>query len=162
MRIFTFVIFLITLLLSGCGSEPKKEEPKPPPPETKIQINITVSSVVNPDINDRPSPIVVRLYELKNIGKFEEADFYKLFEDHEGALGSDLLASEKFHFKPGETKTFGHAVSPDTKYIAVTSAFRDFNQSVWRDSITIEANKTSELEIVLERLNVSIKKKEPK
>lgn len=160
MHIFTTAIFFITLLLGGCGSEPKKEEP--PPPETKIQVNISVSSVVNPDINARPSPIVVRLYELKNIGKFEEADFYKLFEDHEGALGSDLLASEKFHFKPGDTKTLGHAVSPDTKYIAVTAAFRDFNQAVWRDSLAIEANKTTELEVVLESLNVGIKIKQPK
>jgi len=146
-------------MLGGCGSEPKKEEP---PPETKIQVSISVADQVNPDINGRPSPIVVRLYELKNIGKFEEADFYKLFEDHEGALGSDLLASEKFHFKPGDTKTLGHTVSPDTKYIAVTAAFRDFNQSVWRDSIAIESAKTSELSILIERLNLTITKNKPK
>ncbi|WP_411727013.1 type VI secretion system lipoprotein TssJ [Methyloglobulus sp.] len=154
MYIITTAILFITLMLGGCGSEPKKEEP----PETKIQVNIFVSAQVNPDVNGRPSPIVVRLYELKNIGKFEEADFYKLFEDHEGYLGSDLLASEKFHFKPGEIKALGHAVSPDTKYIAVTAAFRDFNQAVWRDFIAIESAKTTELFVVLESLNVTIKK----
>lgn len=161
MRIVTLVIVLSALLLGGCGSEPVKEEPKPPP-ETKIQVNIAVSDLVNPDINNRASPIVVRLYELNNIGKFEEADFYKIFEDYEGALGSDLVASEKFHFKPGDTQTLGHTVSPDTKYIAVTASFRDFNQSVWRDSIAIEANKTTELEVILERLAVTIKKKQAK
>jgi type VI secretion system protein VasD len=161
MWIVTLFIVLSALLLNGCGSEPVKEEPKPPP-ETKIQVNIVVSDKVNPDINNRASPIVVRLYELKNIGKFEEADFYKIFEDYEGALGSDLVASEKFHFKPGDTKTLGHTVSPDTKYIAVTASFRDFNQSVWRDSIAIEANKTTELEVILERLAVTIKKKQAK
>ncbi len=156
---FTLAILLMHLFLSGCSSDPEKEEPKPPP-ETKVNVSISVSSLVNPDINGRPSPIVLRLYELKNIGKFEEADFYKLFEDHEGALGSDLVASEKFHFKPGDTKTLNHTVSPDTKYLAVTASFRNFNQSVWRDSIAIEANKTSELVVVLESLNVSIKKKQ--
>jgi type VI secretion system protein VasD len=161
MRIVTLFIVLSALLIGGCGSEPVKEEPKSPP-ETKIQVNIAVSDKVNPDINNRASPIVVRLYELKNIGKFEEADFYKIFEDYEGALGSDLVASEKFHFKPGDTKTLGHTVSPDTKYIAVTASFRDFNQSVWRDSIAIEANKTTELEVILERLAVTIKKKQAK
>jgi type VI secretion system protein VasD len=155
---YILVILFTTLTLNGCGSDPKKEEPKPPP-ETKINVRISVSSLVNPDIDGRPSPVVLRLYELKNIGKFEEADFYKLFEDHEGALGSDLVASEKFHFKPGDTKTLDHTVSSDTKYIAVTASFRNFNQSVWRDSIAIEANKTSELVVVLDSLNVSIKKK---
>jgi type VI secretion system protein VasD len=161
MQIITLFIVLNTLLLGGCGSDPVKEEPKPPP-ETKIEVSITVSDKVNPDINNRASPIVMRLYELKNIGKFEEADFFKLFEDYEGALGGDLVASEKFHFKPGDIKTLGHTVSPDTKYIAVTASFRDFNQSVWRDSIAIEANKTNELEVVMERLALTIKKKQTK
>ncbi len=164
MNTITVIFFFITLMLGGCSSEPPKEEPKQPTEqqETKIQVNISVSSLVNPDINGRPSPIVVRLYELKNIGKFEEANFYKLFEDHEASLGSDLLASEKFHFKPGDTKTLGHTVAPDTKYIAVTAAFRDFNQAVWRDSIAIESAKTSELSVVLDNLTVSIKKKQSK
>lgn len=157
------VIFFITMMLGGCASEPPKEVPKPPieQPQTKIRVSISVSGLVNPDINGRPSPIVVRIYELKNIGKFEEADFYKLFENHETSLGSDLSASEKFHFRPGDTKTLGHTVSPDTKYIAVTAAFRDFNQAVWRDSIVIEPAQTSELSIVIDSLNVSITKKQP-
>ena len=163
MRTFTVVVFFIALMLSACSSDPPKEEPKPAEPQpTKIQVNISVSSQVNPDINGRASPVVVRLYELKNIGKFEEADFYKLFENHEASLGSDLLASEKFHFKPGDIKTLSHTVAPDTKYIAVTAAFRDFNQAIWRDSIAIESAKTTELSIVLDKLNVSITKKPPK
>jgi type VI secretion system protein VasD len=165
MTIRSIPLFLaLTLILVGCGAEPVKEEPKEPPktPETKIQVNIAVGRLVNPDINGRPSPIVVRLYELKNIGKFEEADFYKLFENHEASLGSDLLATEKFHFRPGDWKALGHTVSPDTKYIAVTAAFRDFNQAVWRDSIAIEPAKTTELSVVLDNLNVSITKMLPK
>ncbi len=163
MRIFTLFILTMTLLLSACGSDPPKEEPKPPEtPKTTIDVDIVISTLVNPDIDGRPSPIVVRLYELKNIGKFEEADFYKLFEDHEGALGGDLLASEKFHFKPGDTKTIAHEVSPDTKFIAVTAAFRDFNKAVWRDFVSIEPEKTTGLVVMLESLNVSIRKKEPK
>lgn len=165
MQIITTVILFISLMLGGCSSEPPKiEQPKPPAeiPETKIQVNISVGNLVNPDVNGRPSPIVVRLYELKNIGKFEEADFFKLFENHEASLGSDLLASEKFHFKPGDAKAVSHAISPDTKYIAVTAAFRNFNQAVWRDSIAIETAKTSELSVVLDNLNVSIIKKQLK
>lgn len=159
-----FIFMLLALVLFGCGSEPKKEASVQPKeaqvtPETKIKVNISVIDSVNPDINGRPSPVVVRLYELKNIGKFEEADFYKLFENHEAALGPDLLTSEKFHFRPGDTKSLGHTVTPDTKYIAVTAAFRDFNKAVWRDSIAIEPAKTSELFVTLDNLNVSITKK---
>lgn len=157
MRNLTIVIALFILLLAGCGSEPEKPEPVEPPP-TLIQAEIIVSDKVNPDVNGRPSPIVVRLYELKNLGKFEEADFYKLFEEYESFLGSDLLASEQFHLRPGDTKTIKYAVAPETKYLAVTAAYRDLNQAVWRGSIRIKTAKTTRLEIILDRLGVSIRK----
>jgi type VI secretion system protein VasD len=159
MKTINFIIFFLCLILSSCGSDPPKEEPKVE--ETKIQANIIVSNDVNPDVNGRPSPVVVRIYELKNLGKFDEADFFKLLEDHEGALGSDLLASEKFHLKPGETKEIAHPVSPETKYIAVSAAFRDFNRAVWRYSTPIENAKTSELAIKLNNVNISIEKANP-
>jgi type VI secretion system protein VasD len=157
MRNLTIVIALFTLLLKGCGSEPEKPEPTEPAP-TLIQAKITVSNQVNPDVNGRPSPIVMRIYELKNLGKFEEAGFYNLFEEYESFLSSDLLASEQFHLRPGDTKTVKHAVAPETKYLAVTAAYRDLNQAVWRDSIRIKTAKTTRLEIILDRLGVSIRK----
>jgi type VI secretion system protein VasD len=161
MRLYTIVIFIISLILSGCSSEPKKEEPKEPT-VTKINVSITASCHVNPDINGRSSPIALRLYELKTIGKFEEADFFKLFEDYEASLGSDHLASEKIHLKPCETQVLNHPVSSDTKYIALTAAFRDINQAVWRDFIAIEPDKTTELTVMIDNLNMTLKKKAPK
>lgn len=150
------VIVLFVLYLGGCGSEPEKPEPPEPPP-TLIQAKIIVSNQVNPDVNGRPSPIVMRIYELKNIGKFEEADFYNLLEGYETFLGADLLASEQFHLQPGDTKIVKHAVAPETKYIAVTAAYRDLNEAVWRCSIRIKTAKTSRFDVILDKLRISIK-----
>lgn len=160
MRNITLVIALFGLLLGSCGSDPPEEKPEPPsaePPPTVVQAKIVVSPQVNPDVNSRPSPIVMRIYELKNLGKFEDADFYKLSDDYEAALGSDLLASEQFHLRPGEIKTLKHAVAPQTKYIAVTAAYRDINAAVWRAFIRIKTAKTTRFEIRLDKLNVSIR-----
>lgn len=149
----TSIIALITLLL-GCGSDPEKPEPEPP--QTLIDAQIVASCQVNPDINGRPSPIVVRLYELKSLGKFEEADFYKLFEDYSSLLSSDLLASEQFNLHPGETKIINHAVSPETKFFAVTAAYRDLNHAVWRNAIPLETAKTTQFKVMLDHLGIDI------
>ena len=149
----TSIVVLVSLLL-GCSSDPEK--PAPEPPQTLIDAQIIASCQVNPDVNGRPSPIVIRLFELKNLGKFEEADFYKLFEDYASLLSSDLLASEQFNLHPGETKMIKHVVSPETKFIAVTAAYRDLNQSVWRNSIAIETAKTSQFKIMLDQLGINI------
>ena len=154
----TLLIALLTLLLGGCGSDPAKPEPSAPlePPKTLIDAQIIVSCQVNPDINGRPSPIVMRIYELKTLGKFEDADFYKLFNEYAAVLGDDLIASEKFHLRPDDAKTIKNTVSPETKFIGVTAAYRDLNQAVWRGSIPIEAGKTNEFMVKLDQLSVNI------
>jgi|CXWL01.1.fsa_nt_gi type VI secretion system protein VasD len=148
------VIALFTLILVGCGSDPEK--PVPEPPQTIIDTQITASCQVNPDVNGRPSPIVVRIYELKSMGKFEEADFYKLFDDYASLLSSDLLASEQFNLHPGDTKVIRHVVSPETKFVAITAAYRDLNKAVWRNSIPIETAKTTQFKFMLDPLGIDI------
>ena len=146
---------LLVLLLIGCNSSPEKPEVE----AIILDAKITVSTLVNPDINDRPSPIVVRVYELKSLGNYTEADFYDLFENYESVLGGDLLASEQFHLNPGETHTLKNSVAPETQYIAVIAAFRDINRAMWRDSIVIPVEKNTQLLIFVDKLSISVWKK---
>lgn len=158
LQFFSFVIALGVLCLGGCGSDPEKEKPEASEPKPReIQAEILVSKEVNPDVDGRPSPIVVRLYELKTLGKFEVGDFYKLFDEYEALLGADLVASELFHLQPGDKKTVKHAISPETNYIAVAAAFRDLDQAVWRATKQLEADQFSRIEIMIEPLSLSIK-----
>ena len=55
-------------LAVGCGG----------PPLLRGAINADPS--VNPDRGGRPSPIVVRVYELKSVAAFNSADFFSLFD----------------------------------------------------------------------------------
>lgn len=155
MQIFKLSLILAFLLVQGCSSEPEKPEPPP----TIISAKIAVSGKANPDVSGRPSPIVIRMYELKSLGKYVEGDFYDLFENYDSSLGSDLLSSEQFHLKPGDIKTLKHEVSADTRFIAVVAAYRDIDRAVWRDSIMIPAEKTTDLFVFAEPLTVSIWKK---
>ena len=176
MQIFKTGLILLVFSLSGCSSPPEK--PEPPPPEKKpepikvecpptapkpsamlVEAMINVSADVNPDIDSRPSPVVVRIYELKKRGKYKQADFYELFDNFESVLGADLLGSEQFHLNPGDNRTLKHDISPETQYIAVTAAFRDINQAVWRDSIVIPAVKKTQLLILVDKLSISVWKK---
>jgi type VI secretion system protein VasD len=153
MNRISFVLLLV--LLSACSSAPEKPEV----PLTIIDATITVSGQVNPDVNSRESPVVIRIFELKSIGAFNESDFYDLFENHSSALGGDLLGSEKFHLNPGDVHTLKHNASPETKFIAVIAAYRNINQAIWRDSVAITANKTTQIMVVANKLTVSVWKK---
>ncbi len=163
MRATTVILLIATLALFGCSSEPEKpvtvavQPPKAPP--TTVQLNMVVSEQANPDLNGRPSPIVIRIYELKSLGKFEEGDFYKLFENYDAHLGPELIESEQFHLKPGDVNIIKRTLSAETRYIAVSAAFRDINHAIWKGTIQLTDEKTTDLLIFIEKLNISIWKK---
>lgn len=70
MRASTVILLIAALALSGCSSDPEKPAPvaelSPKAPPRTVQIHMVVSDQVNPDLNGRPSPIVMRIYELKS------------------------------------------------------------------------------------------------
>ena len=153
-------LILLVLLLPGCNSSPEKSENNEAPVlQVMAEINITASTLLNPDINNRPSPVVIRIYELKSLGVYTESDFYGLFDDYESILGEDLISSEQFHLNPGDTRIVKNSISPETQYIAVIAAFRDINRAMWRDSIIISAEKATQLLIFVDELSVSVWKK---
>ena len=59
------------VLYSGCASPPKP---------TVVSATLIATATVNPDAHKRPSPLVVRVYELKSAAAFDAADFVSLFE----------------------------------------------------------------------------------
>lgn len=136
-------------LLSACASGP----PKP----AVIQANVTVASDVNPDTRGRASPIVLRLFELKNLGAFQSADFFSLLERDKEALGGELVAREEFTLRPGEKKHFDRPLQTETRYVAVVAAFRDLEMSSWRASIPVRVSQSMPVSISLGPRDVSIR-----
>ena len=87
----------LLLVLVGCASPPK---PPPPPPPTIIQVSLDAQANVNPDTRGRPSPVVVRFYELKTPANFNAADFFCLFERDKETLAADMLTRDEFQLMP--------------------------------------------------------------
>jgi type VI secretion system protein VasD len=148
-------LVFFTLLLSGCSSTPEKIKVAP----INTTIKITVSAQVNPDVDKRTSPIVIRIFKLKSLGNYNESDFYGLFEDYESVLGSDLLSTEQIHLNPGDVRTLKHKTIPEAQYFAVVAAYRDINQAIWRDFVTLATGKTTQVLVVVDKLNISVWKK---
>jgi type VI secretion system protein VasD len=159
MNIIRSGLFFLVLLLSGCSSSPPLPPEKAEVPPTVVNTKITVSGQVNPDIDNRASPIVVRMFDLKSLGTFNESDFYGLFDNYESVLGSDLLGSEQFHLNPGVYHTLKHSTAPGTQYIALIAAYRDLNQAAWRDYIVLPAGKEIQMMVFVDKLAISVWRK---
>lgn len=132
----------------GCAPAPKK------PPVANVAV--IVANDVNPDASGRPSPVIVRTYELKSLAAFDAAHVYGLLERDKEVLGGDLLARDELPLKPGERREMKKTLQADTRYFGVTAAFRDVERSKWRATTLLPAKELTQVEIRLDRNDVSI------
>lgn len=159
----------MVLALGGCSFFSKSPPPAPPgvslpqglpqtppPPPTAVKGSIVASSTVNPDRTGRPSPVVLKVFELKSLAAFDKFDFFSLFERDKETLGSELAAREDFTLQPGERKEFARKVNAETRYVGVIAAFRDIERATWRASFQLPANKTTPFVILLDGIKASI------
>jgi len=138
------------MLLSACSKDVK-------PPPTNINVEIKAASSVNPDGSGRASPIVVRIYALKSLGKFNTTDFYSLYSGEQTALGADMVTREEFHLTPGGQKIYTREVSSQALYLGVIAAFRDIDNATWRSSIPLPTGRTTNFSVNLDTNTVSIR-----
>ncbi|MDE2047635.1 MAG: type VI secretion system lipoprotein TssJ [Betaproteobacteria bacterium] len=140
---FPRIAVLRALLVCSCVVAACASAPKAP----AISATLSAAADVNPDVNGRASPIMVRVYELKTPATFEGSDFFSLFDKDRQILAADLLARDEFVMRPGETRTIERSGNPDTRYLAVLVGYRDIEHSIWRAHVPLVAGDKNVLKI---------------
>lgn len=123
----------VLCLLAGCAAKPVKPAP--------LRAQFVVSEDANPDASGRPSPIVVRLFQLSEEGDFASAEFFALYDKEKAVLGASLLSREEYVLAPGETRKVEIALNAQARHLGVLAAFRDIRSARWR-AVTRAPEKT--------------------
>jgi type VI secretion system protein VasD len=110
---------VVLLCLAGCG--------KP-----RLDLNMASQPNVNPDNSGRPSPVLVKTYELRNDLVFNQSDFQSLFERPVPTLGADLVAADELVLIPGEARKVTYTPSANTRFLGVVAGFRQMERAQWR------------------------------
>jgi type VI secretion system protein VasD len=130
----------VACALGACSSPPK-------PAVTTVTGSIQGSAQLNPNVNQRPAPLQLRVYELKTAAAFGNADFMALYQNDQATLGADLVTREEMMLQPGENKPIRKTVGPDTKFIGVVGAYRNLEKATWRVVVPVQTGKAQTLTI---------------
>lgn len=162
--IVTAFVFVVLGGMQACGSNKDKESvsissiiiaDKPP----RVDITIQTSNDLNPDRVGRPSPIVIRLYELKVDTAFNNANFFALYDSDKDILGDDLVKVEEMEVAPDKTITLPRKkFDMDSKMLGVLAAYRNLDNAKWRATVATPINRKSKITIRLEELAVVVEK----
>jgi type VI secretion system protein VasD len=134
------------LILAACASTP----PKP----AATQAVLIASANVNPDALGRPSPVVVRIYQLSGDAQFNDAGFFALYDHERATLGSSLIMRDERTLFPGQKVTLDLALAPGTRFLGVAAAYRDVRTARWRAVVGVPEKSLLKL---LAKRRVSVK-----
>lgn len=144
--VYAFGFGIVSTLVAGCASPPKP---------TEITGSVQASATVNPSVSRRPSPLLVRVYELKSTTAFNSADFVSLYQRDQAELGAEMISREEFTLNPGDSRTFVKTASAETRHLGVVAAYRDVDRARWRAVVPIVAGQKQRVVISAEELTIT-------
>ena len=134
------------MLAAGCSSAPKV---------ASLTGNLQASADMNPSVSQRPSPLLIRIYELKSVAGFNQADFMALYQSDTATLGADMVSREEITLQPGETRPYNKVLGAETRFVAVFAGYRNLEKARWRVAVPVEAGRAQKVMIRADALSVS-------
>lgn len=138
---------LLVWAVAACGTS----APKP----TRVEGAIAAAAGLNPSVNDRPSPLLLRIYELRSPTAFNQADFMALYEADQATLAADLVLREELMLQPGESRPFNKQLAAETRYIGVVAAYRNLERATWRAVVPVTLHRTQRFNVRADSLVLS-------
>ncbi|WP_166839665.1 type VI secretion system lipoprotein TssJ [Rheinheimera pleomorphica] len=144
------LMWLSLTLLAGCQAVYATF-----PPSTKLHFRVATD--INPDFDGRPSPVIIKVYELASKTVFENQDFFALYDNPEAILRTDLLKKDELVFEPGQRNEYRMALQPATKAVAVVAAYRDIEGARWRAVVDVKPTGYDDFYVYVDKLAVYIR-----
>ncbi|MEE4944689.1 type VI secretion system lipoprotein TssJ [Pseudomonas alliivorans] len=104
----------------------------------KVILTSDGGNSLNPDESGKPLSVVVRVYQLSSLERFESINADTLWDDPQKALGNTLVESRELILLPGMGQTDQWPLNPSASYVGIAAFFRTDQDSRWK--VAFDAN----------------------
>ncbi len=104
-------------LLGGCGHLTKSSVPE------AAMVTITASADINPNRDGMASPIVIKIFSLKDDSSFKDASFFALYGSSE---------AQTVILLPGQSTTVNIPNRTGVTTVGAMAAFKSLNNTSWK------------------------------
>jgi type VI secretion system protein VasD len=141
-----WVVFcMVLLMMTGCPKQP-----------AKINVVLNAAANVNPDAGGQALSVVVRLYQLKDKGRLEAADYNAILKSEKDTLSDDLVERQERVIQPGTQEMLEIQANPMARYLAVVALFRNPSGDGWRKIIPIGSSATQKIGLTMREQTIDI------
>lgn len=114
------------------------------------RITLSSSGILNPDRNGTSLPLAVRLYQLSDKDKFEQATYQALLKGDHEVLAPDLLSKSEVTLRPNSRELIKINPRKDTQYIGIMALPREPHAQQWRQIIPVQEIAAHSMDVVFE------------
>ncbi len=115
-----------SLFLAACPKEP-----------ARVNMVLAAAPNVNPDTSGQGLSVVVRIYQLKDKGRLEAADYNAIWKTDKETLSDDFLDRQERVIQPGTQEMIEIRANPMAAYLGVVALFRNPTGDTWRKIVRI-------------------------
>ncbi len=141
----TGLLVVMLIILGACASPPQKET---------LGLQISATADVNPDMQGRPSPVILHIMELNSVDQFNGLDYMSLTDPSGAGLGVALLSRKQEILQPGASRQLPLELNPQTTVIGLVAGYRDIDNATWRTSVPITQGVSKGLNIILNQQQI--------
>lgn len=132
--------------------------------DSDLELNVVAKDDMNPDESEAASPLVVRLYELKDKKKFNELEFFDIYQNDKKLLGKNLIDKHVLkRYVPDSERRNQIILNKKTRFIALFAEFSQYKDADYKAVVEITPHLDRRVNVVLTgtSLQVDHDKREP-
>ena len=121
---------VMVLCLCACVACPKQP--------ARVSMVLAAGANLNPDNSGNALSVVVRIYQLKDKGRLEAADYPALLKSDKDVLSDDFLDRQERIVQPGAQELIELRANPIAAYLGVVALFRSPSGDTWRKIVPLK------------------------
>lgn len=133
MKAFNNIIYLaLCIVLTGCGLAQSVSEGTANVAKAifiwdvrTVHLDFTARAELNIDDNHQSSPVMIRIYQLKEPKNFESATYSSLVQNDQETLAASLLATKEIVLKPKTSISIDMPFDKEADYVGIIALFKD-------------------------------------
>jgi type VI secretion system protein VasD len=130
------IVWSAAALSIACGSVPP---PQACDARESAGLHIAADDTLNLGLDERPLPTLVRVYQLRNLGRAETASFAELTEHADETLGDAMLSMDEMRLYPDRSIDTDFQRNPDASYVMAVAVVRRPSGNSWRTILELPA-----------------------
>ncbi|MWP73784.1 MULTISPECIES: type VI secretion system lipoprotein TssJ [unclassified Gilliamella] len=136
-----FIAILLTIWLTGCGIAQSVTEEVSDLSNSlftwdirTLHLDITARAELNMDDEGRSSPVVIRIYQLKEADIFNSISYQELVDQDSDILRESLVDSKEIVLKPNTAISIDTSFNKKAKAVGIAALYKEPNlkDNSWR------------------------------